>query len=121
MTIVTTDKRVERLGVNAAIPVEVSRVGLKHTEQRLQRLGALTKIRPLPTGDPYLTDGGNAIIDCHFAEIGDPEELDSRLQAVVGVFETGLFLGLCDVLVVGTEWGVEQLASQSRRNLGCGG
>ena len=40
VTIITTDKRVDRLGVNTPIPVEVSRVGLKHTERRLQRLGA---------------------------------------------------------------------------------
>jgi ribose 5-phosphate isomerase A len=121
VTIITTDKRVDRLGVNAPIPVEVSRVGLKQTEHRLQRLGAEARIRPLPSGAPYLTDGGNAIIDCHFAEIGDPEELDARLQAVVGVFETGLFLGLCDVLVVGTQDGVEQLTSHERRSIGCGG
>ena len=112
VTIITNDKRVDRLG-NIPIPVEVSRVGLKHTERRLQRLGAETSIRPLPSGELFLTDGGNAIIDCQFAEIADPEELDSRLQTVVGVFETGLFLGLCDLLVVGTEDGVEQLASHA--------
>lgn len=121
VTIITDDKRVDRLGVNAPIPVEVSRVGLKHTERRLQRLGAQTRIRPLPSGTPYLTDGGNAIIDCRFADIADPEELDDRLQAVVGVFETGLFLGLCDLLVIGTKDGVEQIASDARRNPGCGG
>jgi ribose 5-phosphate isomerase A len=121
VTIITTDKRVDRLGVNAPIPVEVSCVGLKHTERRLQKLGAMTSIRPLPSGAPYLTDGGNAIIDCRFAEFAGPEELDSHLQAVVGVFETGLFLGLCDLLVVGTNDGVEQFSSHERRNPGCGG
>ena len=40
VTIITTDKRVDRLGVECSIPVEVSRVGLKHTERRLQKLGA---------------------------------------------------------------------------------
>jgi ribose 5-phosphate isomerase A len=121
VTIITTDKRVDRLGRKAPIPVEVSRVGLKHTERRLQRLGAETTIRALSSGEPFLTDGGNAIIDCRFGEIADPEELDSHLHAVVGVFETGLFLGLCDLLVVGTNDGVEQLASPAPRNTGCGG
>jgi ribose 5-phosphate isomerase A len=121
VTIITEDKRVERLGVNAPIPVEVSHVGLKHTERRLQKLGAETTIRRLPSGEPYFTDGGNAIIDCKFAIIGDPGELDLRLQSVVGVFETGLFLGLCDLLVVGTQDGVEQIASHIPRNTGCGG
>jgi ribose 5-phosphate isomerase A len=120
VTIITADKRVGRLGVNAPIPVEVSRVGLQHTERRLQRLGADAKIRLLPDDTPYLTDGGNAIIDCHFAEVADPQQLDDRLQAVVGVFETGLFLGLCDVLVVGTGDSVEQLTCLGRRHPGCG-
>jgi ribose 5-phosphate isomerase A len=121
VTIITEDKRVERLGANAPIPVEVSHVGLRHTERRLQKLGAETSIRRLSTGDTYLTDGGNAIIDCRFASAIDPVELDIRLQSLVGVFETGLFLGLCDTLVIGTPSGVEQLESGTRRNMGCGG
>jgi ribose 5-phosphate isomerase A len=121
VTIITAEKRVERLGVNAPIPVEVSKIGLKHTERRLQRLGAETRIRPAPGGAPYLTDGGNAIIDCHFAASFDPVELDALLQSVVGVFDTGLFLGLCDTLIVGTMEGVEQIESTSQRNIACGG
>ena len=121
VTIITADKRVDRLGVNAPIPVEVSQVGLNHTERRLQKLGAETRIRRDASGSPYLTDGGNAIIDCRFGAIPDPVDLDTRLQSVVGVFETGLFLGLCDLLVIGTSDGVEQIASNTRRNTGCGG
>ena len=121
VTIITGDKRVDRLGANAPIPVEVSHVGLKHTERRIQQLGAETKIRRLPAGDVYFTDGGNAIIDCRFASAIDPVELDTRLQSVVGVFETGLFLGLCDTLVIGTSEGVEQLETDTRRNLARGG
>ncbi len=118
VTVITAGKRVQRLGVNAPVPVEVSPVGLKHTERRLQQIGAETKIRCLAGGIPYITDGGNAIIDCHFTTIGDPAELDLRLQSVVGVFETGLFLGLCDTLIVGSRQGVEQLEANARRNAG---
>jgi ribose 5-phosphate isomerase A len=121
VTIITEDKRVQHLGASAPIPVEVSHVGLRHTERRLQKLGAETRIRRLADGVPYLTDGGNAIIDCRFAAAIDPAELDVRLQSVVGVFETGLFLGLCDTLVVGTAVGVEQLEANRSRNPGCGG
>ena len=46
VTIITTDKRVDRLGVNAAIPLEVSRIGLKHTERRLQYMGAVDQDSP---------------------------------------------------------------------------
>jgi ribose 5-phosphate isomerase A len=120
VTIITPEKRVERLGVNAPIPIEVSDVGLRHTERRLQKMGARTSIRLLADGSLALTDGGNAIVDCHFEVIADPQELDSRLQSVVGVLETGLFLGLCDLLVVGTADGVDQIAANGGRNPGCG-
>ncbi|MGC8642316.1 MAG: ribose-5-phosphate isomerase RpiA [Isosphaeraceae bacterium] len=120
VTMITPDKRVNRLGVNAPIPIEVSNVGLRHTERRLQKLGARTTIRRKTDGSLTLTDGGNAIIDCHFDVIDDPEELDTRLQSVVGVLETGLFLGLCDLLVVGTADGVEQIEATGTRNPGCG-
>ena len=69
-------------------------------------------------GRSPLTDGGNAIIDCHFEVIADPEDLDLRLQSVVGVLETGLFLGLCDLLVVGTADGVEQIAANTSQEPG---
>jgi ribose 5-phosphate isomerase A len=119
VTIITEEKRVQRLGIGAPIPVEVSPVGLKHTERRLQRLGASTTIRRLGSGMPYLTDGGNAIIDCHFENVEDPADLDYQLQSVVGVFETGLFLGLCDTLIIGTSTGVERLESGVPRSAGC--
>jgi ribose 5-phosphate isomerase A len=120
VTMITAEKRVQSLGVNAPIPVEVSKIGLKHTEHRIQKMGAQTRIRRTQHDEPYLTDGGNAIIDCHFPVILDPVDLDIRLQAVVGVFETGLFLGLCDTLIIGTDLGVEQIESNVPRSIACG-
>ena len=58
-----------------------------------------------------LTDGGNAVIDCHFPEVDDPERLDQRLQCLSGVLDTGLFIGLCDTLIVGTPEGIEVIES----------
>ncbi len=76
VTMITADKRVQRLGMIMPIPVEVSSIGVKHTELRLQKLGARTTIRTLPDGSPYLTDGGNNIVDCRFAAVDDPRALD---------------------------------------------
>jgi ribose 5-phosphate isomerase A len=113
VTMITADKRVQRLGMNAPIPVEVSQVGLKHTERRLQQLGASTTIRRRPDGTPYLTDGGNQIIDCRFAAVDDLKALDRQLQCTAGVLETGLFLDLCDTLIVGTAGGVERIDNRA--------
>jgi len=114
VTMIGADKRVDRLGVTAPIPVEVSALGVKHTERRLQQLGAATTIRRRGDGSSYWTDGGNEIIDCHFAAIDDARALDCRLQCIAGVLETGLFIDLCDTLIVGTRDGVEQIETRVR-------
>jgi ribose 5-phosphate isomerase A len=116
VTMITGEKRVERLGTRCPLPIEVSSIGLKHTERRLQAFGCTTAVRLRGDGSPFTTDGGNHIVDCRFTSIGDPESLDSRLQAVPGVLETGLFIGLCDTLIVGTDSGAERIESGVRFN-----
>ncbi len=101
VTVITAGKRVDRLGSTSPIPVEISSFGMRHTERRLRQLGAITTLRSTADGSPFVTDGGNRIVDCRFHDAEDVEALDRRLHQTVGVFETGLFLGLCDLLIVG--------------------
>lgn len=119
VTIVSPEKIVDRLGVGAPLPVEVSRMGAKHVERRLRKLGAETAIRHDAGGTAFVTDGGNLIIDCRFPGIDDPEALDARLQSVVGVFETGLFLGLCDLLIIGKPDGAQRIETHAHRWPSC--
>lgn len=114
VTIITAGKRVERLGQSMPLPLEVCPIGVKHTEHRLRNLGASTTVRKARDGSLYRTDGGNLIVDCRFESLNDPEELDARLQRVVGVFETGLFLDLCDLLVIGHADRVERVERPAR-------
>jgi ribose 5-phosphate isomerase A len=57
-----------------------------------------------PDGAAMLTDGGNFIVDCGFGAIADAASLDTQLRALVGVVETGLFIGRAEMaLVAGAE------------------
>jgi ribose 5-phosphate isomerase A len=114
VTVVTSEKRVARLGDAAPIPVEVSSIGTRHIERRLQSLGARTALRLRPDGSLYQTDNGNRIIDCWFASPVDPDRAEAALKQIVGVFETGLFVNLCDVLIVGYPDRVERLERHAR-------
>lgn len=109
VTIITAEKLVDHLGATMPVPIEVSRFGLRHTQASLNRLGAETTVRQQSSGSLYVTDGGNAIIDCRFPEIDDPERLEYELRRVVGVLDTGFFFGLLDLLIVGYPDRVEQL------------
>jgi ribose 5-phosphate isomerase A len=114
VTVITPEKRVARLGEHAPVPVEVSPIGTRHVERRLREIATETALRLRPDGSPYLTDGGNKIIDCRFPSLNDPSGLDHRLKQMVGVFETGLFVGLCDVLLVGHEDRAERVDNPAR-------
>ena len=58
---------------------------------------------------PFVTDGGNYILDCAFGAIEDPEMLDEALKMVPGVVENGLFLGLADLAIVAGPGGIVTL------------
>jgi ribose 5-phosphate isomerase A len=57
----------------------------------------------------FHTDGGNLILDCHFGAIGDPAGLEQDLSAIVGVVETGLFIGMATTALVATPGGILRL------------
>ncbi|WP_276255275.1 ribose 5-phosphate isomerase A [Halomontanus rarus] len=54
---------------------------------------------------PVVTDNGNLLLDCAFGPITDPEALATRLSSLPGVVEHGLFVGMADVVYVGTDDG----------------
>jgi ribose 5-phosphate isomerase A len=109
--IVDGSKLVDRLGTHAPVPVEVVAFGLEATRATLEVLGATARLRLSPAAEPFVTDSGNRIIDCNFAPIADPARLEERIRRVVGVVESGLFIGRADPVFVADAAGVHRLDS----------
>jgi ribose 5-phosphate isomerase A len=107
--IVEGAKLVDRLGTRAPVPVEVVAFGLEATRAALEVLGARARLRRSPAGEPFVTDGGNRILDCRFGPIVDPARLEERIGRVVGVVESGLFIGRADLVFVADGAGVHRL------------
>ncbi len=99
-------KEVERLGA-FPLPVEVIPFGWQTTkaliEEMLVSMDVLGRDATLRmNGDvPYVTDEGNHIIDLHLARIGNVRQLSFVLNQIPGVVENGLFIDICDQVVVG--------------------
>ncbi len=93
------------------MPVEVITFGLEVTQARLEALGAVAKLRLTATGEPFVTDSGNRILDCGFGQIADPARLEERIGRIVGVVESGLFIGRADPVFVADASGVHRLDS----------
>src|SRR5436190_5197699 len=98
--VVDGTKLVDRLGTNAPVPVEVIAFGLEATQAALEVLGASARLRLSPTGQPFVTDSGNRIIDCNFGSIADPARLETRIRHVIGVVECGLFISRADPVFI---------------------
>ena len=107
MIVIADDaKGVERLG-RFPLPVEVVNFGFKSSQLLIQALlefqdvdSSIIKTRM--AGDlPFVTDEGNHILDLYLGRIGDAAALSLALNQVPGVVENGLFVKLCDVVIVG--------------------
>jgi ribose 5-phosphate isomerase A len=109
VVIVDETKLVPQLGTGWKVPVEVAQFGWQATASRLEKLKAVPHLRPGPDGKPYVTDGGNYILDCAFGPIPSAADLQRELDSVVGVMEHGLFIGMTSEVLIGSHSGVKKL------------
>lgn len=99
-------KEVTQLGA-FPLPVEVIPFGWQTTkaliEETLVSLDVLNRDCTLRmNGDrPLVTDEANFIIDLHLKRIGNPRQLALVLNQIPGVVENGLFIDICDIVVIG--------------------
>lgn len=112
--VVGRNKLVPRLGTSFLLPVEVVPFARPAVGRALKALGALPILRLAEQGAPYMTDNGNEILDCKFEDgIADPAGLERAIDEVPGVVESGLFIGMADVCVVGDEDGTAEVREKS--------
>jgi ribose 5-phosphate isomerase A len=109
IVVVDETKLVERLGGSTMLPVEIVRFGAETVLERLAAMGCVPALRRSGEG-PFITENGNVIADCAFAEIDDAAALEARLSAIIGVVESGLFVGLASEILVGRPGSVEAIA-----------
>jgi len=110
--IVDERKLVEKLGTTHPVALEVlpfaRMVVLKEVEKLCERLELREGVRK---AGPVITDNGNFIVDVYCGAIEDPKRLEERFREIPGVVESGLFIGMADVVYVGRKDGrVERLA-----------
>ena len=97
------------------LPIEVVPFGLGATQRAIQAAfadvgvaGALA-VRRGKDGLAFVTDGGHWIIDAALGQIPRPSALASRLEAIPGVMEHGLFIELAHVAILAGPDGVRTI------------
>jgi ribose 5-phosphate isomerase A len=108
-------KLVPRLG-KYPLPVEVVEFGQKSTAARLAAALAAVGYANVPMtlrqrdGGTFKTDSGNVIYDVAFGTIQNAPRLAAALQAVTGVVEHGLFIGIATTLLIAGPGEIEVIA-----------
>lgn len=115
MIVVADDrKQVETLG-DFDLPVEVLPFEWERTRDRISSIcpGEVT----LRGGsEPFVTDNDGYILDCRFGpSISEPKSLEMKLLSIAGVVEVGLFVDICDAVVLASNGGVLTLINDSGR------
>ncbi|HVG49083.1 MAG TPA: ribose-5-phosphate isomerase RpiA [Rubellimicrobium sp.] len=93
------------------LPVEVIPFGWEATKRLVEELLEGLDVGGREAGlrmqgeAPFVTDEGNRILDLRLHRIGDARKLALALNQIPGVVENGLFLDICDTLVLGYEDG----------------
>jgi len=106
IVIADATKKVDTLGA-FPLPIEVIPFGMRTThaliEEMLIGLDVMGRqvTQRMVHGEPFISDEGNFILDLHLKRIGNPRQLSLMLNQVPGVVENGLFLDICDVVIVG--------------------
>ncbi|MEM9579185.1 MAG: ribose-5-phosphate isomerase RpiA [Pseudomonadota bacterium] len=106
IVIADAGKEVETLGAYP-LPIEVIPFGWLTTKALVEEtlvsmdvLGRSCSIRM--NGDaPYITDEGNYILDLNLGRIGHTRQLAMAINQMPGVVENGLFIDICDAVVIG--------------------
>jgi len=106
VVIVDAAKEVETLGA-FPLPCEVIPFGWQTTKALIEEtligldvLGRDVTLR-MNGATPFITDEGNHILDLHLGRIGNPRQLAMVINQMPGVVENGLFIDICDAVVIG--------------------
>lgn len=104
------EKIVPRLGSRMSVPVEVVPFAAPVSKRKLEALGGDVRLRLSEGGRPFVSDNGNHILDARFDEIADGSDLERRIDALPGVVDCGLFIGMADLVLVQSDSGFRRLS-----------
>ena len=98
------------------LPLEVIPMARSHVGREMLKRKAQPVLRENKAREPYKTDNGNLILDCHGLTMLDPPALEADLNGIAGVVSNGIFARRgADVLLLGEENGVRTISPASGR------
>jgi ribose 5-phosphate isomerase A len=107
--VVDDSKMVGQLGMRAPIPVEVVPFAVDSVKLKLERWNGSAAVRQRQ-GQPFVSDNGNLILDWQYGRIENPFEVESKLKAITGVVDSGIFSRVAAMVVVAEKSSVRKIS-----------
>lgn len=98
------------------LPVEILPYGYKHVIKELQDYSLNPKIR-MKEEEIFVTDNGNYIVDLHIGTPMNINDVYNKVNRITGVIETGLFINMCDRIIIGTSSGTKIINNSNSKNV----
>ncbi|WP_026887237.1 ribose-5-phosphate isomerase RpiA [Clostridium beijerinckii] len=98
------------------LPVEILPYGYKHVIKELQDYSLNPKIR-MKEEEIFVTDNGNYIVDLHIGKPMNINDVYNKVNRITGVLETGLFINMCDRIIIGTNSGAKIINNVKIKNV----
>ena len=108
-------KKVNKLG-KFPLPVEVLKFGSASSQKKIEELLIAQNYRDftvqmrMEKTKPFITDEGNYIFDLNLGEIQNPRKLCVDLNIIPGVVENGLFIDVCNAVIIGYSDGTANIS-----------
>ncbi|MBC1977110.1 ribose-5-phosphate isomerase RpiA [Listeria marthii] len=98
--VVSEEKLVRNLG-EFPLPLEVIPFGWKQIQRELEKDDIETNLRKQSSGEVYVTNNGNYILDIVNQTFTDTAMWQEKLAQIPGIVEHGLFLDYVDMIICG--------------------
>ena len=113
------NKLVTQLGA-FPLPIEVIPYNWKQVKRIVEKQHAIPVQLRTKNEQPFITDHGHYILDCHFQQIVNAPALDQYLHSIPGIVETGLFLDMAHSALIGYPDGSVQVRQSPAQSLASG-
>lgn len=106
-------KLVDRLGEGHTLGIAVMAFGLASIRAELRQMGLTGVCRRTITGELFITDNANLVLDVTLPEDADLEHIAAALNDIPGVIDHGLFLYEADEILIDHDGRIERLVRPS--------
>lgn len=108
--IMDDSKLVDSIGA-FPLPIEVLPYGYTQVIRKLKEC-SFNPIMRMKDGNVFITDNGNYIVDLHIGKPMDINDVYNKVNGITGVLEIGLFINMCNRIIVGTDIGTKVIENK---------